>query len=111
VIALLGGERGDSDPISSLLILHVYDICHINMPRSQEVCGLFTDEGSSNLFNLSGRLLPIPPNGAAPSSIFMVDSIHRHLSKIDCITARTGCLVCFISTVNGCSKKRRKEGY
>jgi len=25
--------------------------------------------------------------------------------------ARTGCRVCFISTVNGRSKKRRKEGY
>jgi len=23
----------------------------------------------------------------------------------------TGCLVCFISTVNGCIKKGRKEGY
>jgi hypothetical protein len=25
--------------------------------------------------------------------------------------ARTGCLVCFISTINVCSKKRRKEDY
>jgi hypothetical protein len=36
---------------------------------------------------------------------------HRHLSNIDCLTARTACLVCFISTVNGCSKKKRKEAY
>jgi hypothetical protein len=27
--------------------------------------------------------------------------IHRHLRIIDCLTARTACLVCFISTVNG----------
>jgi hypothetical protein len=37
-------------------------------------------------------------------------SDHRHLSNIDCLTARTACLVCFISTVNGRSKKR-KEAY
>ncbi len=30
---------------------------------------------------------------------------HRHLSNINCLTAHTACLVCFISTVNGCSKK------
>jgi hypothetical protein len=33
-------------------------------------------------------------------------SDHRHLSNIDCLMACTACLVCFISTVNGCSKKR-----
>ncbi len=32
--------------------------------------------------------------------------IHRHLSNIDCLTAHTACLACFISTVNGCSKKK-----
>jgi hypothetical protein len=31
---------------------------------------------------------------------------YRHLSNIDCLTVRTACLVCFISTVNGRSKKR-----
>ncbi len=31
---------------------------------------------------------------------------HRHLSNIDCLMACTACLVCFISTVNGRSKKR-----
>ena len=31
---------------------------------------------------------------------------HRHLSNKDCLTARSACLVCFISTVNGRSKKR-----
>jgi hypothetical protein len=31
---------------------------------------------------------------------------HRHLSNIDCLMAHTTCLVCFISTVNGRSKKR-----
>jgi hypothetical protein len=34
-------------------------------------------------------------------------STHRHLSNIDCLTAHTACLVCFISTVNGCSKKKK----
>ena len=29
----------------------------------------------------------------------------RHLSNIDCLMAHTACLVCFISTVNGRSKK------
>jgi hypothetical protein len=37
---------------------------------------------------------------------FTVVSKHRHLSNIDCLTVRTASLVCFISTVNGCSKKR-----
>jgi hypothetical protein len=30
---------------------------------------------------------------------------HRHLSTIDCLMVHTACLVCFISTVNGCIKK------
>ncbi len=31
---------------------------------------------------------------------------------IDCLMARTACLVCFISTVNGhCNKKRKEEAY
>jgi hypothetical protein len=30
---------------------------------------------------------------------------HRHLTNIDCLTAHTACLVCFITTVNGYSKK------
>jgi hypothetical protein len=29
---------------------------------------------------------------------------HRHLSNIDCLIARTACLVCFISAVYGRSK-------
>jgi hypothetical protein len=33
--------------------------------------------------------------------------MHRHLSNIDCLTAHTACLVCIISTVNGCSKKKK----
>jgi hypothetical protein len=35
-------------------------------------------------------------------------SNHRHLSNIDCLKARTTCLVCFISTVNGYRKKRKR---
>jgi hypothetical protein len=31
--------------------------------------------------------------------------MRRHLSNIDCLMACTACLVCFISTVKGCSKK------
>ncbi len=34
---------------------------------------------------------------------------HRHLSNIDCLTARTACLVCFIGTVNGRSEKKEKK--
>jgi hypothetical protein len=34
---------------------------------------------------------------------------HRHLRNIDCLMVRTTCLVCFISTVNGCSKKIKKR--
>jgi len=44
-----------------------------------------------------------------PKQIVTAD--HRHLKNIDCLTARTACLVCFISTVNGHSKKERKEAY
>jgi hypothetical protein len=39
----------------------------------------------------------------------LMNMAHRHLSNIDCLTARTTCLVCFISTVNGCSKNKRKK--
>jgi hypothetical protein len=34
---------------------------------------------------------------------------HRHLRNIDCLTAHTTCLVCFISTVNFHSKRKRKR--
>jgi hypothetical protein len=34
---------------------------------------------------------------------------HRHLRNIDCLTACTNCLVCFISTVNSHSKRKRKR--
>jgi hypothetical protein len=34
---------------------------------------------------------------------------HGHLSNIDCLTARTACLVCFSSSVNGRSKRKRKR--
>jgi hypothetical protein len=33
---------------------------------------------------------------------------HRHLSNIDCLMAHTACLVCFISTINGRSKKKKR---
>ncbi len=33
----------------------------------------------------------------------------RHLSNIQCLMARTTSLVCFISTVNGCSKKIKRS--
>ncbi len=38
--------------------------------------------------------------------IGLVSHSHRHLSNIDCLTAHPACLVCFISTVNGHSKKK-----
>ncbi len=34
---------------------------------------------------------------------------HRHLRNIDCLTACSAYLVCFISTVNGCSKKKKEK--
>jgi hypothetical protein len=33
---------------------------------------------------------------------------HKHLSNIDCLTARTACLVCFSSSVNSRSKIKIK---
>jgi hypothetical protein len=36
---------------------------------------------------------------------------HRHLNNIDCLMACTACLVCFSSSVNGRSKRKRKEAY
>jgi hypothetical protein len=42
--------------------------------------------------------------------IICVCTSHRDLSNIDCLKACTACLVCFISTVNGHSKKRLKCG-
>jgi hypothetical protein len=38
-----------------------------------------------------------------------VTADHRHLRTIDCLTVRTTCLVCFISTVNGHSKKKKEK--
>jgi hypothetical protein len=35
----------------------------------------------------------------------MKENNHRHLSNIGCLKAHTACLVCFISIVNGRSKK------
>ena len=43
-------------------------------------------------------------------SDFLLYFTHRHLSNRDCLLMHTACLVCFISTVNGRSKKR-KEAY
>jgi hypothetical protein len=40
--------------------------------------------------------------------IVVIANAHRHLSNIDCLKARTACLVCFISTVNGHSKKDKE---
>jgi len=34
---------------------------------------------------------------------------HTHLSNIDCLMARAAHLVCFISTVNGCSKNTKEN--
>ncbi len=37
----------------------------------------------------------------------LLSAEHRHLSNIDCLMACTACLVCFISTVNGRSIKKK----
>ncbi len=42
-------------------------------------------------------------------SLLKVNFLHRHLSNKDCTMAHTACLVCFISTVNGRSKKEEEE--
>jgi hypothetical protein len=34
---------------------------------------------------------------------------HRHISNIDCLKVHTACFVCFISTVNGHRKKRKRS--
>jgi hypothetical protein len=34
---------------------------------------------------------------------------HKHLRNIDCLTVHTACLVCFIITVNGHSKTKKKR--
>jgi len=39
----------------------------------------------------------------------LVTDARRHLSNINCLMAHTACLVCFISTVNGYSKKEAFE--
>ncbi len=46
--------------------------------------------------------------GKSKLGCFPPSSNHRHLSNIDRLMARTACLVCFISTVNDHSKKKRK---
>ncbi len=48
------------------------------------------------------------PMSLTPPKVAKAGSyLHRHLRNIDCLMAR----VFFISTVNGRSKKRRKEAY
>jgi hypothetical protein len=49
-------------------------------------------------------------NGTLKNGNNCLNTNYRHLSNIDCLTVRTACLVCFISTVNGHSKKERKKG-
>ncbi len=41
--------------------------------------------------------------------LFNVSWLHRHLSYIDCLMVHATCLVCFISTFNGRSKKKGKK--
>jgi len=38
-----------------------------------------------------------------------LSSVHWHLSNINCLMAHTACFVCFISTVNGPSKKKERK--
>jgi hypothetical protein len=38
-----------------------------------------------------------------------VNDSHRHIRRIDCLTAYTACLVCLISIVSGCSKKKEEK--
>ena len=56
-----------------------------------------------------GRVLGIAQLKRIYSNDKKMAKLHRHLSNIDCLKARTACLVCFISTVNGHCKKRKRS--
>jgi hypothetical protein len=40
---------------------------------------------------------------------FCLGYTHRHLSNIDCLKARTACLVCFISLLMATAKKEKEK--
>ncbi len=44
-----------------------------------------------------------------PAKTLVLCWTHKHLRNIDCLTACTPCLVCFIGTVNGRSKKKKEK--
>jgi hypothetical protein len=71
-----------------ILVSYSYDITIYGAPPP---LALFTIELMANL-------------GCCQTSGFS-----RHLSNVDCLKAHTACLVCFISTVNGHCKKRKKK--
>ncbi len=60
-----------------------------------------------NLLFFSGRYKKWPTSGVSSIEVFGYN--HRHLRNIDYVTVHTACLVCFISTVNGRSKRRKKR--
>jgi hypothetical protein len=42
-------------------------------------------------------------------TVFSDSQPHRHLSNIDCLTVCRACLACFISSVNGRSKRKKSQ--
>jgi hypothetical protein len=60
------------------------------------------------IFNSFSLLLTLFCFGTQCGTIFCIGD-HRYLRNIECLMAHTACLVCFISTVNGHSKKKGKR--
>jgi hypothetical protein len=48
----------------------------------------------------------VEQDSTAHTAESFIDSAHKNLSNIDYLMACTVSLVCFISTVNGCSEKK-----
>jgi hypothetical protein len=58
---------------------------------------------NANVISFEAQAVEEPPL----KIVNKLNTNHRHVSNIDCLMVHTACLVCFISTVNGCSKKAK----
>jgi hypothetical protein len=76
---------------------------------------LLADEGQGQVWVDRGEVCVVQRGGAAAASgpLRHVEQQRsgtvRLFSNIDCLMARTACLVCLISSVNGHSKKKKKK--
>ncbi len=100
-------------PIVVELLAILYFFHQIKFPKHiwDPCCHLVAEDGSWCILIAH---LPIETNFSSPlspSGARFEPLNHRHLRNIDSLTARTACLVWFSSTVNGRSKRKRKEGY